>query len=172
MAKREWASLYVEWTIRDSRLEWNFLKEVIIREELLDGCYIIMTDVPSYQMGKQKIVTSYKKLTFVEQAFRNLKTVQLEVRPLYHKTDDRIGCHVFVCMLAYYYIQWHMKQRLKPLFESDDKNKYRLWTFENVIERLKSIRLQTLSVAGVECKIISDLEEDQQKILNYLAIRL
>ncbi|TLD39781.1 MAG: Mobile element protein [Candidatus Jettenia ecosi] len=123
------------------------------------------------RMGKQEIVASYKKLTFVEQAFRNLKTVQLEIRPLYHKTDDRIRCHVFVCMLAYY-IQWHMKQRLKPLFASDGKNKYRQWTFESVIERLKSIRLQTLSVAGVECKIVSDPEEDQQKILNYLAIRL
>ena len=50
----------------------------------------------------------------MEDAFRNLKTVQLEIRPVYHKTDDRIRAHVFLCVLAYY-LQWHMNQRLAPL---------------------------------------------------------
>ena len=50
----------------------------------------------------------------VEEAFRSLKTVQLEVRPVYHKTDDRIRSHVFLCTMAYY-LQWHLKQRVEPL---------------------------------------------------------
>jgi hypothetical protein len=62
-------------------------------------------------MSTVEVVNAYKSLTFVERAFRNLKTVQLEIRPVYHKTDERIRSHVFLCMLAYY-LQWHMEQRL------------------------------------------------------------
>ena len=75
----------------------------------------------------------------VEEAFRSLKTVQLEVRPVYHKTDDRIRSHVFLCTLAYY-LQWHLKQRLEPLFAADGAHKDRQWTVRNVIERLAAIR--------------------------------
>ena len=72
-------------------------------------------------MAKQALVASYKSLALVENAFRNLKTVQLEMRPVYHKTDDRIRAHVFLCVLAYY-VQWHVNQRLAPLFADDGQH--------------------------------------------------
>jgi hypothetical protein len=72
------------------------------------------------RMTASEVVASYKKLG--EEAFRSLKTVQLEVRPVYHKTDDRIRSHVFLCTLAYY-LQWHLKQRLEPLFAADGTHK-------------------------------------------------
>jgi transposase len=162
---------FVEWKVEDGHLKWNFKEGKIASEELLDGCYIIKCDVSLKAMAKQDVVASYKKLALVEQAFRNLKTVQLEVRPVYHKTDDRIRCHVFLCMLAYY-LQWHMLQRLQPLFASDGKYKNRKWTFERVIERLKSLRQQTNQVAGATCKIISTPDRNQQKILDLLKIKL
>ena len=74
----------------------------IALEKRFDGCYIIRTDVTTDQMNTAEVVHAYKSLTFVERAFRNLKTVQLEIRPVYHKNDDRIRSHVFLCMLAYY----------------------------------------------------------------------
>ncbi len=92
---------FVEWKVGDGRLQWRFKEEKVEAEEILDGCYIIWTDVSAEQLGKQEIVASHKTLTLVEQAFRNLKSVQLEVRPAYHKKDNRIRCHVFLCMLAY-----------------------------------------------------------------------
>jgi transposase len=162
---------FVQWEVRDGRLHWSFKEDKISAEKLLDGCYIINTDVPAELMDKQEIVASYKKLALVEQAFRNLKTVQLEVRPVYHKTDDRIRCHVFLCMLAYY-IQWHMNQRLKPLFQSDGKNKYRRWTFENVIERLKSVRREIMTVEGTSCKVVCTPDEEQKRILELLKVKL
>ena len=123
-------------------------------------------------MQSQEIVASYKKLSLVERAFRNIKTVQLEVRPVYHKTDDRIRCHVFICMLAYY-LQWHMTQLLQPLLNTNNgKNKNRFWTFENIIERLKSVRREEIDVAGATCKIVTELDEDQTKILDLLKIKL
>src|SRR3972149_6494923 len=129
---------FVQLEVIDGRLHWSFKEYKVYAEEILDGCYIINSSVPAELMDKQEIVASYKKLALVEQAFRNLKSVQLEVRPVYHKTDERIRCHVFLCMLAYY-IQWHKKKRLKPLFKSDDKMNSHRWTLENVIERLKSV---------------------------------
>jgi transposase len=162
---------YISWKVHDGKLQWSLNEELVDTEQLIDGCYIITSDVPLKKMAAQEIVASYKKLTLVEKAFRNLKTVQLEVRPVYHKTDDRIRCHVFICMLAYY-LQWHMLQRLQPIFDSDGEHKKRFWTFENVIERLKSIRREEISVAGTTCKIITDADEDQIKILDLLNVKL
>ena len=162
---------FVNYKVIDEKLEWNFDEEKIKKEKMLDGCYIITTDVSVEMMNKQEIVASYKKLILVEQAFRNLKTVQLEIRPFYHKTDERIKCHVFLCMLAYY-IQWHINQRLKPLFQNNKEGKNYQWTFEGVIERLKSIRKEELCVADTSCMIINEPEEDQQKILDLLKIKL
>jgi len=67
-------------------------------------------------------VTAYKQLSTAERAFRSLKTVDLEVRPIYHRRADRVRAHVFLsCMLAYY-VEWHMRQKLKPiLFDDHDK---------------------------------------------------
>lgn len=162
---------FIAWQVHEKKLQWSMKKDLVDTEQLIDGCYIIVSDVPKEKMESKEIVASYKKLTLVEKAFRNLKTVQLEVRPVYHKTDDRIRSHVFICMLAYY-LQWHMIQRLQPLFDGDGKRKNRFWTFENVIERLKSIRREEVGIAGATFKIVTDCDDDQAKILNLLRIKL
>lgn len=162
---------FITWEVRDKKLNWSLNEELVATEQLLDGCYIVVSDVPPEKMRSQEVVASYKKLSLVEKAFRNLKTVQLEVRPVYHKTDDRIRCHVFICMLAYY-LQWHMIQLLQSLFKADGKHQDRFWTFENVIERLKSIRREEINVAGAICKIVTEPDDDQIKILGLLKIKL
>ena len=110
----------------------------VAQEKRFDGCYIVTSDVDTDQMNTLEVVHAYKSLTFVERAFRNLKTVQLEIRPVYHKNDERIRSHVFLCMLAYY-LQWHMEQRLASLFETDGKGQERRWTFRGVIDCLAQI---------------------------------
>lgn len=161
----------IDWEIKEGRLSYMIKDEKKTLEELLDGCYIIKSDTPPDRMSTQELVASYKKLTLVETAFRNLKTVQLEIRPVYHKKDHRIRCHVFICMLAYY-LQWHMTKRLKPLFDADKKGKHRQWSFERVIERLKSIRRQVVSTAGVPWKTVTEPDEDQKKMLRLLGVTL
>ena len=108
---------FVRWDVIDGRLSWSFDQDKIVAEKLFDGCYIVSGEVPKEKMAASEVVASYKKLGLVEEAFRSLKTVQLEVRPVYHKTDDRIRSHVFLCTLAYY-LQWHLKQRLEPSRDS------------------------------------------------------
>jgi transposase len=115
---------FVRWDVLDGRLSWSFDQDKIAAEKLFDGCYIVSGEVPKEKMVASEVVASYKKLGLVEEAFRSLKTVQLEVRPVYHKTDDRIRSHVFLCTLAYY-LQWPLKQRLEPLFAADGTHKDR-----------------------------------------------
>lgn len=162
---------FVVWEVKEGRLLWQFNQERIAAESLLDGCYVICADVKPEVMSSEDLVRAYKKLRFVELAFRNLKTVQLELRPVFHKTDDRIRAHVFLCVLAYY-LQWHMKQRLQPLFESDGEGKHRQWTFENVIQRLMAIRREKVSMVGVEFFQVTTPEPDQKRILDLLNITL
>jgi transposase len=159
---------FVNWSVQEGKLQWHFKEEEIAAEERFDGCYVVVSDVPAELMAKNEVVASYKKLSFVEQAFRNLKTVQLEMRPIYHKKDDRIRAHVFICLLAYY-VQWHARQRLKPLFDQDGEGKHRQWTFDNVIERLKGVRSERVKAQGVEFDLRTKPDDQQQMILNLMA---
>jgi len=152
-------------------LKYKLDKDKIAQESALDGCYIIYTDVPEEDMTAVQTVQSYKSLIQVEQAFRNMKTVQLEVRPVYHKKDDRIRCHVFICMLAYY-VMWNMNQRLQPLFEGDGQGKDRKYTFQYIIENLKSIRKENVDFMGAGSSIITQTSEEQNQILNLLQVSI
>jgi hypothetical protein len=159
---------FVRWSVDGGILEWSFDQEKIDAEQRFDGCYIVVSDVPREKMAKAEVVASYKKLGFVEQAFRNLKTVQLEIRPIYHKKDERIRAHVFLCMLAYH-LQWHARQRLQPLFEEDGAGRERQWTFQNVLEHLTNIRSNRVASHGVEFDLITRTNPDQQRILDLLS---
>jgi len=162
---------FVVWSVQSGHLEWRFDEEKIAAEKCFDGCYIICGNVPAERMSKRELVASYKSLALVEDAFRNLKTVQLEIRPVYHKTDERIRAHVFLCVLAYY-LQWHMNQRLAPLYAEDGQHEARQWTFKAVVARLSAIRLQRVKIANTEFEQVTQPEEDQQRILDLLRVKL
>ena len=143
----------------------------IEQESLLDGCYVVYTDVSAHDITAYEAVQSYKNLMRVEQAFRNMKTVRLEIRPIYHKTDDRIKCHVFICMLAYY-VMWHMKQRLAPLFKDDGVGPNRKYTFDYVMESLKNIREETVEIKNAKTNILTEASPEQKHILNLLGVKM
>ena len=90
---------FVTWEVKRSKLLWSMDQKKVQAEEVWDGCYVVRSDVPKEELAAAQTVAGYKKLELVEQAFRQIKTVQLEVRPVYHKLDRRIRSHVFLCML-------------------------------------------------------------------------
>ncbi len=93
----------------------------IAAEARLDGFYVIRTSVPAEQLDAPAAVRAYKSLAQVERAFRSLKTVDLQIRPIHHWLGPRVRAHVFLCMLAYH-VEWHMRARLKPiLFDDADR---------------------------------------------------
>lgn len=112
---------HFELTIADDRFAYRRKSSSIDEEAALDGIYVIRTSVNSETLNAENVVLSYKRLAQVERAFRSLKTVDLKVRPIYHRLADRVRAHIFVCMLAYY-LEWHMRRALAPiLFDDDDK---------------------------------------------------
>lgn len=171
---------FIRWSIdadpdkpksREHRLVWSIDTDKVEREQRFDGCCIITSDVDEEAMSTVEVVNAYKSLTFVERAFRNLKTVQLEIRPVYHKTDDRIRSHVFLCMLAYY-LQWHMEQRLAPLFGANGQGPERRWTFRGVIDCLTQIIRNRVTVNGAEFYQNSSPTPEQEEILNLLQVAM
>ena len=87
-------------------------------EAAADGIYVVRTSLPADSFDDATTVRSYKSLALVERAFRCIKTVDLQVRPVHHWLADRVRAHVFLCMLAYY-LEWHMRQRLAPILFDD-----------------------------------------------------
>jgi hypothetical protein len=108
--------------ITDNYFAFARKTEEIAAEAALDGIYVVRTSLPATVLDDPTTVRSYKSLSLVERAFRCLKTVDLQVRPVYHWLADRVRAHVFLCMLAYY-LEWHMRQRLAPmLYDDTDKD--------------------------------------------------
>ncbi len=93
-------------------------RQSIAAEAALDGLYIIRTSVPASQMEAADCVRNYKALANVERAFRSLKTIDLKVRPIHHRTADRVRAHIFLCMLALY-VEWHMHEAWRELMFAD-----------------------------------------------------
>jgi len=87
-------------------------------EARLDGIYVIRTSMPAEHLDAAETVQAYKDLSRVERAFRSLKSVDLEIRPIRHWTADRVRAHVFLCMLAYH-VEWHLRDALAPLLFHD-----------------------------------------------------
>jgi hypothetical protein len=108
-------------TITDDELTFARKAEQIDAEAALDGIYVLRTDLKPEVLDTTATVRAYKGLASVERAFRSLKTIDLEVRPIHHRRAHRVRAHVLLCMLAYY-VEWHMRQALKPiLFDDHDK---------------------------------------------------
>ena len=111
---------HFELDIAETSFSYRRKPESIAAEAALDGLYIVRTSLPATELDATQTVRAYKRLSAVERAFRSFKTVDLKVRPIYHYASDRVRAHIFLCMLAYY-VEWHMRARLKPLlFEDDD----------------------------------------------------
>src|SRR5205085_11502565 len=107
-------------TISDGIFMWERNVESINREKLLDGIYVIRTSEPAERLSAADGVRSYKRLAQVEQVFRCLKGIDLLVRPIHHRTADRVRAHILLCLLAYY-VEWHLRQVWRPLlFEDED----------------------------------------------------
>jgi len=105
-------------TITDDRFSFERKQAAIADEAKLDGIYVIRTNVPAAVLDDAATVGAYKGLSQVERAFRSLKTVDLEIRPIHHRLSDRVRAHVFVCMLAYH-VEWQMRALLAPMLYDD-----------------------------------------------------
>lgn len=105
--------------IHDDRFDFQIDEARVAAEAALDGIYVIRTSVSAERLDAADAVRSYKRLSDVERAFRSLKTIDLKVRPIRHRLEERVRAHIFLCMLAYY-VEWHMREAWRPLLFSDE----------------------------------------------------
>ncbi len=112
---------HFELVLGDNTFTFARKRACIAAETALDGIYIIRTSVSAAQMDAPDCVRNYKALANVERAFRSLKTIDLKVRPIHHRTADRVRAHIFLCMLAYY-VEWHMREAWRELMFADTDN--------------------------------------------------
>lgn len=111
---------HITLAIAEDSFSWRRRDDAIAAEKALDGLYVIRTSLSATRLQAPDAVAAYKSLSVVERAFRSIKTVDLNVRPVFHYNSERVRAHVFLCMLAYY-VEWNMRQRLKPiLFDDED----------------------------------------------------
>ena len=104
--------------IAESQFHFKIDEEKVNAEAALDGIYVIRTSLTDV-LSAEDAVRHYKSLSQVERAFRSIKTMDLEVRPIHHYQERRVRTHLFLCMLAYY-IKWHMMEAWRPLLFADE----------------------------------------------------
>jgi transposase len=105
--------------ITDGSLTITRRQAQIAEEAALDGIYVLRTPVPEDQLDAPGVVTAYKNLSRVERDFRSIKTDDLDLRPVFHRLEERVRAHVLICMLAAY-LTWHLRRAWAPLTFTDD----------------------------------------------------
>jgi transposase len=106
--------------IGEGSFVWSRRAEMIAQEEKLDGIYVLRTSEAAERLSAEETVRSYKSLAEVERAFRCLKGIDLLVRPIRHRTEERVPAHIFLCVLAYY-VEWHLRRAWAPLLFEDEE---------------------------------------------------
>jgi hypothetical protein len=106
-------------TITDDSLAVTRRQDQIDAEAALDGFYVLRTPVPASHLDAAAVVTAYKNLKYVERDFRHIKADDLDLRPVFHRLEERVRAHVLICMLACY-LTWHLRQAWAPLTFTDE----------------------------------------------------
>jgi hypothetical protein len=112
-------SKHFQVTITDASLAVTRKQDQIDAEAALDGFYVLRTPIPASQLDGPAVVTAYKNLKYVERDFRSIKADDLDLRPVFHRLEERVKAHVLICMLACYLV-WHLRQAWAPLTFTDE----------------------------------------------------
>ena len=105
-------------TITDTTLAVERRQDQIDAEAALDGFYVLRTPVPAGELDAPAVVAAYKNLKYVERDFRHIKSDDLDLRPVFHRLEERVRAHVLICMLACY-LTWHLRRAWAPLTFTD-----------------------------------------------------
>src|SRR5579863_10075051 len=111
-------SKHFQVTITDASLAVTRKQDQIDAEAALDGFYVLRTPIPASELDGPAVVAAYKNLKYVERDFRHIKSDDLNLRPVFHRLEERVKAHVLICMLACY-LTWHLRRAWAPLTFTD-----------------------------------------------------
>jgi hypothetical protein len=112
-------SKHFEVTITDTTLAIERRQDRIDAEAALDGFYVLRTPIPASELDAPAVVAAYKNLKYVERDFRHIKSDDLDLRPVFHRLEERVKAHVLICMLACY-LTWHLRKAWATLTYTDE----------------------------------------------------
>ena len=111
---------HFELVIADDSFSFSRKEDQISAEAALDGIYVVRASASHTEsLSAADLVVAYKDLKFNEAGFRSLKTLDLDLRPIYHYTEARVRAHVLICMLALYLV-WHLRRAWAPICFTDE----------------------------------------------------
>jgi hypothetical protein len=119
MISRYKTGKHFDLAITDDSLTVTRRQDRIDAEAALDGFYVLRTPVPAAELDAPAVVTAYKNLKYVERDFRSIKADDLDLRPVFHRLEERVKAHVLICMLACY-LTWHLRRAWAPLTFTDE----------------------------------------------------
>ena len=137
---------------------------------LLDGCYVLETDVPQTVLEAQAVHDRYRELHEVEQDFRTMKTDLLEVRPVFVRKAPRTRAHVLVTMLALKVVR-EMRRALVAAFGTTDDDRMAV-TVDDALAALSRLCLLIYQVRGTAISRLPFPDARQAAILNALGTLL
>ena len=186
--------------VKDGTFTFARNEASIAREQALDGIYVIRTSEPAERLSAADAVRAYKSLGNVEKSFRTFKSVDIRVRPIYHRDSDRVRAHIFLCMMTYY-VEWHMRRALSSLMYVEDdlpaarasrdpvaraeptdeakrkkrtglsKDGFPLHDWRGIMATLGTISRTTISAGGVPVVMDTEPTAHQARIFSLLATK-
>lgn len=161
---------FYEITITNEEFTVQFNFEKYTQAKLLDGKYVIVTNVTKEKMTKETVRKQYKNLQHVEHAFRDMKTAKLNIRPIFHVNENTTRGHVFVTMFAYA-IMRELEIKLFPWLKITNKEQKAQFSIHDIEEELKEIKLTVLQFGKSHEEIkITELTNRQKEIFSILDI--
>lgn len=161
---------YYQVTITNEEFNVQFNFEKYTQTKLLDGKYVIVTNVTKEKMTKDAVRNEYKNLQYVEHAFRDMKTANLNIRPIFHVNEQTTRGHVFVTMFAYAIVR-ELEIKLFPWLKKTNKEQKTKISIHDIEEELKEIKLTVLKLGKNNDEIkITELTNRQNEIFSILEI--
>lgn len=186
--------------ITDTSITVSRREDHIAAEAALDGIYVIRAaEKHVKEMDGDAVVGSYKNLALVERIFRTFKTTDLEIRPIYHYTEDRVRAHVLLCFLAAY-VTWHLREKLAPLTFTDEEKPARtdpvapahrsaaadrkasrkqqpdgtpVYSFRGILRHLATLTRNEVSIAGADTIQLTTAPTDvQRRVFELIGVRV
>ena len=154
-------SFWVQVSIQGQQLELEKDQEALNEVSLLDGCYVIKSDVPQEMASPQQLHARYCDLEKVERAFRTMKTFHLELRPVFVRTKENTKGHVFLVMLALI-----IQRELEQLWGKLDI------TVEEGIQELSSIHYQCVRMGDTQLQMVPEPNQLGKELLKAAQIQL
>jgi len=161
---------YFKYEVSEGFLHYEINKEELDKAALLDGCYVLTSNLNKEQATKDEIVESYRDLQKVEQAFKSLKTTDIFIRPIRHWNSNRVKGHVLLCTLSYLVI-WEVKHRLSDLFSKDEAIAD-CETIRDVWDTLSEISIGTIKIGEKTVEQLGTITSDQKQLLKKLGVSI